>query len=515
MKTAQKLQQENAKLRAEIQAKDELLIQKSNDIQVKEKQLKNQTADIKAKEQQLKDKIAYIQNLEAALIELKKHRFGASSEKQNANDAQVALFNEAEVLTEPKAKKGKKKKSGKRKPLPKTLEREDKVYKPEQTTCPHDGTELTYIGDEVSEQLQFIPAEIKVIRHKRHKMACPKCNKYIVTADKPSDPIPKSIASPELLSYITVSKYADGLPLYRLSQMFKRLDISISRTNMADWMIKCGSLIQPLINLLEDKLLDQPVMHIDETTVQVLKEPGKKASSKSYFWVRRSNNIILFDYSSSRSSQVANQLAADFKGTIMCDGYGGYDQLQQNMLGCWAHARRYFIKVLDQSEHQGARKIVQLIAELYQVEKQTKDDPPDKRQRIRQDKSAGILEKIKALKDDSLQTCTPTSTFGKALGYLHNQWPKLIGYIEDGRYPIDNNPAENAIRPFVIGRKNWLFANSQNGAKASANLYGLIETAKAHDLNPEKYLTEIYRQLPNCETAEQFERLLPENIQVD
>lgn len=290
MKTAQKLQQENAKLRAEIKQQS------------------------KVYEQTLKDKNTYIQNLEAALIDLKKHRFGSSSEKQN--NVQTALFNEAEVLTEPKAKKGKKKKSGKRKPLPKTLEREDKVYKPQQTTCPHDGTELTYIGDEVSEQLQFIPAEIKVIRHKRHKMACPKCNKYIVTADKPNDPIPKSIASPELLSYITVSKYADGLPLYRLSQMFKRLDISISRTNMADWMIKCGALIQPLINLLEDKLLDQPVMHIDETTVQVLKEPGKKASSKSYFWVRRSNNIILFDYSSSRSSQVANQLAADLKAPL-------------------------------------------------------------------------------------------------------------------------------------------------------------------------------------------------------
>ncbi|MCX7545348.1 IS66 family transposase [Marinicella gelatinilytica] len=507
MKTAQKLQQENAKLRAEIQAKDELLIQKSNDIQVKEKQLKNQTADIKAKEQQLKDKIAYIQNLEAALIELKKHRFGASSEKQNANDAQVALFNEAEVLTEPKAKKGKKKKSGKRKPLPKTLEREDKVYKPEQTTCPHDGTELTYIGDEVSEQLQFIPAHVKVIRHIRHKLACPKCKGYIVTADKPKDPIPKSIATPELLSYITVSKYADGLPLYRLSQMFKRLDISISRTNMADWMIKCATLVQPLINLLEDKLLDEPVMYIDETTVQVLNEPGKKASSKSYMWVRRSDNIILFDYSPSRSSQVAKKLTADYKGTLMSDGYDVYKTLANNQLGCWTHARRYFIKVLDNTEHAGARKMIELIAELYQVENQTKDDP--------QDKSAAILEKIKTLKDESLLSCTPTSTFGKALGYLHNQWPKLIAYIEDGRYPIDNNPAENAIRPFVIGRKNWLFANSQNGAKASANLYGLIETAKAHGLNPEKYLTKIYRQLPNCETAEQFEQLLPENIQVD
>ncbi|WP_345259001.1 IS66 family transposase, partial [Marinicella pacifica] len=299
------------------------------------------------------------------------------------------------------------------------------------------------------------------------------------------------------------------------SQMFKRLDISISRTNMADWMIKCGALIQPLINLLEDKLLDQPVMHIDETTVQVLKEPGKKASSKSYFWVRSAANIILFDYSPSRSATVAKKLTQGYQGTLMCDGYGGYDQLPQNKLGCWTHARRYFIKVLDQSEHQGARKMVQLIAELHQVEKQTKDDPPDKRQLARQDKSAAILEKIKTLKDESLLSCTPTSTFGKALGYLHNQWPKLIAYIEDGRYPIDNNPAENAIRPFVIGRKNWLFANSQNGAKASANLYGLIETAKAHGLNPEKYLTEIYRQLPNAKTVEQIEQLLPWNIRLD
>jgi len=156
--------------------------------------------------------------------------------------------------------------------------------------------------------------------------------------------------------------------------------------------------------------------------------------------------------------------------------------------------------------------MVELIAQLYQIEKQIKDQPLDQRKLIKQEKSAAVLEKIKALKDTSLQTYTPTSTFGKALGYLHNQWPKLIGYIEDGQYPIDNNPVENAIRPFVIGRKNWLFANSQQGAKASANLYGLIETAKAHKLNPDKYLTEVYRQLPNAKTAEEIEKLLPWNL---
>ncbi len=193
----------------------------------------------------------------------------------------------------------------------------------------------------------------------------------------------------------------------------------------------------------------------------------------------------------------------------MCDGYGGYDSLPMTKLGCWAHGRRYFIKVLDQAEHQGAGQMAELIGQLYATEKQIKDQPPDKKYEIRQDKSAAVLEKIKTLKDKSLQSCAPKSLFGKALGYLHNQWPKLIGYIEDGHYPIDNNPAENAIRPFVIGRKNWLFANSQQGAKASANLYGLIETAKAHKINPEKYLTEIYRQLPNAKTVEQIEQLLP------
>lgn len=478
-------------------------------------QLQQEVTDLKA---EIQNKNTYIKSLETALIDLKKNPFGPSSEK--ARGKQIPLFNEAEELTavKPKAKsKGKKQKSGKRKPLPQMLERVEQIHdiKPEQKTCPNDGTQLKHIGDETSEQLLYIPASFKVIKHKRYKYACPKCSKHVITADKPADPIPRSVATPELLSYVTVSKYADGLPLYRLSELFKRLDIAISRTNLASWMIKCGSLVQPLINMLEDKLLEQTCVHIDETSVQVLNEPGKKASSKSYFWVRRAANIILFDYSPSRSATVAKKLTQDYQGTLMCDGYGGYDQLPNNKLGCWAHARRYFIKVLDQAERQAARDMVNLIGELYQIEKQIKDNPPDQRLAIRQVQSAAILEKIKALKDQSLQTCTPTSTFGKALGYLHKQWPKLTGYIKNGEYPIDNNPAENAIRPFVIGRKNWLFANSTQGAKASANLYGLIETAKAHGLNPEKYITEIYRQLPNTKTVEQIEQLLPWNIRLD
>jgi transposase len=269
-----------------------------------------------------------ITNLQSQVQALNKHRFGSSSEKDKN---QLPLFNEAEqvVDSKPKIKIRGKKKTGVRKPLPKTLERVEKVYDlgKDQKLCPNDGAELKHIGEVTNEQLKFIPASVKVIKHTCYKYACPKCNKHIVTATKPKDPIPKSIASPELLSYVSVSKYADGLPLYRLSQMFNRLDIKISRTNMAEWMIKCGTLIQPLINLMQDKLYQQPFINIDETTLQVLKEQGKKASTKSYMWVMRAANIILFNYDPSRGQKVAEKLLADYNQAIMADGYGGYDSI--------------------------------------------------------------------------------------------------------------------------------------------------------------------------------------------
>lgn len=485
MKTAAQLQQENDNLRAEIHQKNTL-----------------------------------ISGLQSQIFELKKYRFGSSSEKDKN---QLPLFNEAEAIVDalPKSTaKGKKNKAGIRKTLPPELEREEETYDldEDKKTCPKDSCELKLIGEECNEQLKFIPASIKVIKHKRLKYACTGCNKHIITANKPKDPIPKSIASPELLSYISVSKYTDGLPLYRLSQMFKRLNIKISRTNMANWMIKCGTLIQPLINLMQDEIYSQPCIQIDETTLQVLKEPGKKASSKSYMWVMRAADIILFNYDPSRSSKVAEKLLTNYCQAIMADGYAGYDSAvaknKITRLGCWAHARRYFIKVTDQGENQNAQNMINLIGQLYAIEKQIKENDykPDKVKEIRREQSVPILKKIRQLLDETLHSTTPSGLMGKALGYLNNQWPNLIGYTKDGNYPVDNNAAENAIRPFVIGRKNWLFANSTRGAKASANLYSIIETAKAHNLNPEEYLTNIYRQLPNADTIEDFEKLLPWNF---
>jgi transposase len=481
-----------------------------------------QSAQILQKEnnllkKKLEQNAVYIKSLEATLIDFKKNRFGSKSEKTNKD--QLPLFNEVELITDAKKipkPKGKKNKTGKRGNLPKGLERIDKTYDIDdsQKTCPHDGKTLKHIGEVATEQFYLKPAVVKVIKHKQYKYAC-SCGKHIVTAIKPKDMIPKSIATPELLSYICVSKYADSLPLYRLNNMFKRIEVNISRQVMANWMIKCANAIQPLVNLICDALYDQPCVHIDETPIQVLKEVGKKASSKSYMWVQRAGNNIIFNYHNSRSSKVVEELLSNYQGALMTDGYRGYDgiAIKYNIthLACWVHARRYFIKVLDSGKNPNAQKMIDLIGKLYGVEKQIKKLHPNEKYKQRQVKSLPVIEEIKKFLDKILHSTAPSGSMGKALVYLQNQWPKLIRYIDDGNCPIDNNTAENAIRPFVVGRKNWLFANTPNGAHASANLYSIIETAKAHDLNPQDYLTYIFKELPLVKTIDDYEKLLPWN----
>jgi transposase len=476
---------------------------------------------------QLEQKNHYIFQLEEALKKQRRTLFGPSSEKQSPD--QVSLFNEAEdiepgeIPAEDKAvivaSHTRQKKP--RVSIPDDLPREDIIHDvPEsEKICPHDGTELKVIGSDDHEQLDIIPAQIKVIRHKRLKYACPCCKQYIVTAKKPKQPIEKSIASPGLLAFIATQKYCDALPLYRQSDIFKRLGIDLDRSNLANWMIKSGELVQPLINLLQDQLLERSLVHMDETTVQVLNEPGKTAQSKSYMWLMASftdKPITVFRYDPSRSQAVPTQWLTAEVNALMIDGYKGYDSAckdyQIQRLGCWAHARRKFVdaqKLQPKGKTGKADQAIAFIQKLYLIEKQIKDDPPDQRYIIRQQQAKPIIDKIKDWLDKSLLHVPPKTALGTALQYLHNQWDRLIGYLDDGTYPIDNNLAENAIRPFAVGRKNWLFANSQAGAKASANLYSLIQTAKANDLNPYEYLKQIFIALPNATTVEDIEKLLP------
>lgn len=462
-------------------------------------------------------------------------RYAASSEKLSPD--QLRLFTEAEAdkdlleedsdesITVPSHKR---KKSG-RKVLPETLPRIDVIHDiPEsERICPHDGATLQEMSEVISEQLDIIPAKIQVIRHIRKQYTC-NCGQCIKLAPLPAQPIPKSMASAGLLAHVTVSKYQDALPLYRQEQILQRIGVELPRATLANWMIQAGQLIQPLINLLRERLLAYDIIQMDETTVQVLEEPDKRAQSKSYLWVQRGGppeqTVILYDYDPGRGSGVPTRLLEGFKGYLQTDGYDGYNAavIQNNLVhvGCMAHARRKFSEAVKAQGKKNkktgkAQQGLSFIQRLYRIEKQIKDLGPEARYTQRQEKSVPVLNKLHVWLENSLEQVPPTTAVGKALSYLHNEWDKLIHYLDDGRLEIDNNAAENAIRPFVIGRKNWLFSASVKGVKASANLYSLIETVKANGLEPYAYLRYLFTELPKATTIEDIERLLPGNINPD
>lgn len=465
-------------------------------------------------------------------------RFGSSSEKspdqqEMFNEAELAdaaekLLSEQDAETTPPAKTATpvNKKPG-RKPLPADIPRlrveHDLSEADKQCTC---GCQRTLIGEDTSEQLDIIPAKVQVIVNVRKKYACKQCEGSIKIADLPPQPIPKSNASPGLLAHIAISKFQDALPLYRQEAILQRSGIELGRNTLASWMIKSGELIQPLINLLEDKLLAYPVMHCDETSVQVLKEPGKEATSKSYMWVRvggpPTQPIRLFHYAASRSGSVASDLMAGYQGYLQTDDYAGYNTVAAEnritQLGCWAHARRKFIEAQKASaKNKKAGKAdmaITFIRKLYAIEKQIADQSPEEKYLARQQQAKLILEELRTWLDKTLHSTLPKGLLGKAVTYLDKNWDKLTIYTEDGRLSIDNNPAENAIRPFVVGRKNWLFSATVPGATASANLYGLIETAKANNIDPYNYLRYIFKELPGAQTVEQVEQLLPWNTEL-
>jgi transposase len=475
-------------------------------------------------------------------------RFGANSEKYRAE--QSDLFNEAETYaeatpaqdvqaesaddiaitatdsvdqpSEQMAQPSALNKPG-RKALPQELPRIEIIHDlPEDQRRCSEGHELKEIGEEVSEQLDIIPAKVQVLRHIRIKYACPCCQAEVKTAPLPPQPIPKSNASAGLLAYIITSKFLDALPLYRQSKQFKRIGVELSRATLALWAIRCGELIQALCNLMQEQLLQYPVLQMDETTLQVLKEEGKAASTQSYLWVQRGGPpdlpVVMFHYSPTRNQTVADQLLQGFTGAVQTDGYAGYPAVcAKNGLrhaGCWAHARRKFDEALKaqgkgQPKAGKASKALIMIQKLYRIEAQIKYLSVDEKYRARQQQAVPMLNEIKTWLDTSLTQVAPTSLTGKALAYLANQWSTLTVYCEDGRLEIDNNAVERAIRPFVIGRNNWIFSDTVKGAKASANLYSLIETAKLNGLEPYRYLHHVFKELPRAQTLDDIEQLLP------
>ncbi|MFH2044119.1 MAG: IS66 family transposase [Pseudomonadota bacterium] len=486
-----------------------------------------------------------IQFLEEKNRYLRSKLFGRKSEKHiDIDDTQLQLFDELEEIVEQELAEEetivipshKRKKTG-RKPLPQNLPRVDVIHdlSDEEKVCTC-GCEMDKIGEEVSEKLDIIPAKVRVIRNIRLKYACKKCEGIesdtgaVKTAPVPAQILPKSIATSGLLSHIVISKFADALPLYRQEKIFSRTGIDISRATMANWLMQGAQKCQPLAELLEQQIRSGPLINIDETTVQVLNEPGRSNTSKSYMWVFRGGPpdapVLMYQYHPSRSGKIPDDFLGNYNGYVQTDAYSGYDALGRRvgiiLVGCWSHARRKFAEVIKARQKNknlkqktgSAEVAINFISKLYAIEKHAKTNNLSFEQiyDLRQEKSKPILNDFKKWLDQRISQTPPKGLLGQAMSYTLNQWSKLIVYIEDGRLKPDNNLAENAIRPFVFGRKNWLFSGHPRGAKASAIFFSLIETAKANGLEPYSYLRYIFNYLPLAKTTADYEKLLPQEI---
>ena len=483
-----------------------------------------------------------IEYLEERIRLLQNEIFGRRTEKPFVNPLnQIPLF-EASHIDVPKPDLSSeeritipehtRKKRG-RKPLPEDLPRIEVIHDiPEEEKHCACGEELSCIGQDESEKLDYVPAQIRVIRHIRLKYACKSCEGVeddgptVKIAPPPVQLIPKSLATEGLLAHLIVSKFADALPLYRQQKIFSRMGIGLSRSTMVNWVVNASRCCKPLIDLLAEEIRGGPLINMDESPLQVLKEPGRHNTTRSYMWIFKGGNpdhpAMVYQYHPTRNGEVAEKFLGNYQGYVQSDAFSGYERLSDKKgirhVGCWVHARRNFVDVLKAKKKNRSKRVqpksltdeaLEYISRLYQIEKEATGLSHEQIYQLRQEKSKPILNDFKKWLEAKKEITPPKGLLGKAIQYTLNNWDKLIVYLEDGRLKPDNNDAENAIRPFVIGRKNWLFAGHPNGAEAGATFFSLVETAKANGLEPYKYLRYIFEKLPLAETEQDYKNLLP------
>ena len=474
--------------------------------------------------------------------------YGRSREKHG--DHQLQLFNEAELEGTSKKPEPEKEEITYTRNKPQKKSREcnleglpERVVEhrlsAEEQTCPCCENQMHEMKARESKELHYIPAQLEVVRHVQYTYACRHCQKEdiqtpVMEAPKPKSVLPGSIASASVIAHTMNQKYVDGLPLYRQEQSWHRMGVEISRQTMANWMLKASQYwLEPIYNRMHQIMVQKDILHADETEVQVLKEPDRAATSKSYMWLYRTGRegppIVLFDYQTTRASKHPQRFLKYFDGYLHVDGYPGYDSLSWLTLsGCFSHARRNFdkaLKVLPKDKQHvdlPSWHGLQYCNKLFAIERELKEASPQERYRIRLEKSKPVLDDFYAWLKRQSSSALPKSVFGEAVNYCLNQWSKLTAFLEDGRLEIDNNLAERSIKPFVIGRKAWLFSNTPNGAKASAITYSIMETAKENGLHPFRYLNYLFEQMPNMDLEAEgavdellpFSPNLPEEVMV-
>lgn len=524
-------------------------------------------ADKKAleNEEKYKEKVAEIKHLTIEIAELKinynwileqlkiskKKNFGSSSESYNDGAVQLNFFNEAEAertpfLPEPKVEEitYKRKKKSKRSLAEMygnlhVIEVINKLSE-EEKTCDICGSEMSHLRFEENSTLKFTPAKIEIIKDKREVCVCKNCDKNSTegnfkTANGTPALIEKSLVTPSLMAHIMNQKFCNAMPLYRQEQELKRMDVKLSRQTLSNWMIAGANLLKPLYKILRESLVSRDILHADETPVEVLNLTDRDAPLNAYMWVYRTgrlqeNPVVIYDYQNGRSGDYPKNFLSRFSGYLHCDGYAGYSKVENiKRVGCWAHARRKFIEALEIQPNKKdlstlAGQALKMIDFLFHIEGREPENPSKKSNytieqiaEIRKEKSAELASKFFEFCEKNQGIILPKSHLGGAVAYALNQKETLLRFLENPLLELSNNAAERAVKPFVIGRKNWLFCNTVGGANSSAIIYSLIETAKENNLKPYDYLEWVFENIKlNTDTKKllPWSDDLPQNIKL-
>jgi transposase len=474
---------------------------------------------------ELKFKQTRIEALNFEIARLKRWRFGSSAESLDTS-TQAVLFDAIlgdTALEDEAAKKATKpspaapdvKGKSVRQALPAGLPRVDRHYDLGATHCAC-GEAFKRIGEEVSEQLDCVPAQFFVLRHIRGKYACA-CCQTIQAAPMPAQMIDKGIPAAGLLAQVAIAKIDDHLPLYRQTEIYARSGVHIPRSSMAQWLGICGVRLEPLAAALKEFILGHDVLHADETPVALL-APGRGKTKKAFVWVYRTTNFVtrravLYDFTLSRAGEHPRRVLGEFNGTLVTDDFSGYHALHRQGITaafCMAHARRKLFEVFELNGSEIAGQAVALIAKLYEIEREVKDLGNEDRLLARQQRSKPVADALHTWLTTQRLLLARADATARAIDYALSNWPALTTFLNDGAVPIDNNAAENAIRPLAVGRKNWLFVGSQLAGERAAVLMSLIESAKLNGHDPWAYLKDVFERLPTLKNRD-LAQLLPHN----
>lgn len=478
--------------------------------------------------EQLSTRTAEIEHLKLTIAKLRRMQFGRKSEKLDRQIEQLELRLEdlqadcGQTASRAQRQGRSFRAPAQKKPLPAYLPREEQVHAPAKTTCPSCGGALKHLGEDVSEQLEFVPARFKVVRHVRPKLACSCCD-CIVQAAAPSRPIERGLPGPGLLAHVLVGKFADHLPLYRQSVIYARDGIELPRSLLADWVGACGDLLSPLVEAVGRHVVAADKLHADDTPLPVLAPGlGKTKTARLWTYVRddrpagvKEPPAVWFAYTPDRKGIHPQEHLKDFAGVLQADAYAGFGAVYESgkvkEAACWAHARRKFYDLHAARPSAVTAEALERIGALYAIETEIRGKPPDERRQVRQARAQPLLADFEAWLRTTLAMLSRKSDTAQAILYALNRWESFVRYVDDGRIEIDNSAAERALRGVALGRRNYLFAGADSGGQRAAAMYTLIGTARLNGVEPQAYLRHVLTHIAE-HPINRIDELLPWNL---